>query len=167
MKWPFLRRRMTWVLVAVFLILVVVFTQCELTRCSFDIAVNSGRRREQRFVLGALVSTRVSETPFSKAADELSLSREPPDWQFADSVAHIAGGKLFERGVYGQAAAVCEQVSIIFELYESEEREYAGKREAVRRLLDLMQKGEVSEMRKELERVSREFRTWTQQDDSG
>ena len=44
--------------------------------------------------------------------------------------------------------------------------EWAGKREDVGRLLDLMQKGEVLEMEKELGRMSREFRVWVEQDAS-
>ena len=157
MKWSFLKRRRTWVFAAVVLVLAVVFTQCELTRHSFDIDVNSGRTREQRFVLGVLVSTRVEETPFSKLVAELSLSREPPDWRFGGALAYLAGGELRECGVYGGAAADCLQVGVIIEFYESEGLEWTGKREAIVRLLDLMRKGEVFEMGREVQRMSAEF----------
>jgi len=132
MKRPFWKRRAVWILAAVALVAVVVLTRWDLVRSRFDIDINSGRTREQSFVLGWLVRTRVSDTPFSRLADEFSLSREPPDWRFVSAVSRCAWlTTLRECGVYGEAAVVCKSVGMLFELYEHEGQEYAGKRDVI------------------------------------
>lgn len=154
MKRPFWKRRAVWILAAVALVVVVILTRADLSGSRFDIDVNSGRTREQSFVLGWLVRTRVDDTPFSKLADEFSLSREPPDWRFVSAVSRCAWlTTLRECGVYGEAAVVCKSVGMFFELYEQEGRKHAGKRDVIQRFLQLMQKGELDEMREELQGI--------------
>lgn len=157
MKRPFWRRRTTCILVAIALLVVLVLTRWELTRRRFDLDVNSGRTREQSFVLGWLVRTRISDTPFSKLADEFSLSQEPPDWRFMSAISYCVVGTLRECGVYGQAAAMCKDITTLFDMYEVAGQEYAGKRDVIQRFLQLMQKGELDEMREEMQRMSDDF----------
>ena len=116
---------------------------------TLHIDLNSGRLRRQSRVFGVLVSSTVKDTAFSRLADELSLSRSPPEWCFMGGTDHGVLGMVRRNssGLGGFTWGGCRRLAAALELLESRgvlTREQ--KRQLVGRFLQLMRERRVDEM---------------------
>lgn len=112
------------------------------------IDVNSGRIRKQTLVFGLVATTSMVDTPFSRLAEQFSLTTEPARWQLLDEQTYSISGVGRGSGPYSYAPSACSTLTKVFTLFELKgfplsEKE---KKEKVARYLQLMRTGRYREM---------------------
>ncbi len=116
-----------------------------------DIDVNSGRVRQQRYVLYRLISERVEKNAFSREGAEIIGETGPPVWVHGTTFSPGSSG-LHTR--YGGVPAIF----YMFSLWLEDARPGRAKREeVVREILTLLQSGKPGEAREYLSEVLAEY----------